>query len=244
MPKLHVVAHKDDLDSSRLESKVVVVFDVLFATTTITKVLAEGASEVVPMLDAAAARNRAREREDGTFVLAGEKRARTLEGFGPFAPLALSRGAVRGKQIIYVTTNGTGALRQSEKAEHVYAGCLSNGAAMATQLCQRHGSSDVIALCAGSVGGFNLEDFVGAGHLLHQLHLRAGAHWSLTDSGLAALELCRRGSPLEYLRGCRVGRLVCELGLEEELVYSAKLDTLNVIPKMKNGVIRLWQPLE
>jgi 2-phosphosulfolactate phosphatase len=229
------------LDPARLHGKVVVVFDVLFATTTITKVLAEGATEVVPMLDETAARNRARHLEDGSFMLAGEKHAQTLDGFGPFAPLALSREAVGGKQIIYATTNGTVALRRSEKAAHVYAACLSNGAAMAAHLCQWHRGHELIVLCSGSVGGFNLEDFVGAGHLLEHIDRTVGNHWSLTDSSLAALELYRRGTPLEYLRHCRVGRLIYELGLEEELIYSARMDILELVPKLENGIIRPTQ---
>ncbi len=238
VPTLHVVTHKDELDPERIAGKVVVVLDVLFATTTIAKVLSEGALEVVPMLDEPAARQQAMEETDGSYLLAGENYAQNIRGFGPFAPLALSREAVRDKRIIYVTTNGTVALRRSERAAHVYAACLSNGAAMAAQVCTYHRDGDVIILCAGSVGRFNLEDFVDAGHFLQHVLGTASGHWGLSDCSLAALELYARGEPLEYLRRCRVGRLICEFGLEEELVYASQTDVLDVVPKLTDGVIR------
>ena len=55
MSKLHVLLKKEELDAQRLPDKVVVVLDVLFATTSIVTALAHGASEVVPTLDREAA---------------------------------------------------------------------------------------------------------------------------------------------------------------------------------------------
>ena len=54
--KIHVLTRKEELDSVRVQGKVVIVLDVLFATTTMVAVLANGAREVVPVLDEAAAR--------------------------------------------------------------------------------------------------------------------------------------------------------------------------------------------
>src|SRR5205823_2651541 len=45
MSKLHVLLKKEELDAQRLPDKVVVVLDVLFATTSIVTALAHGAGE-------------------------------------------------------------------------------------------------------------------------------------------------------------------------------------------------------
>ena len=48
MARIHVLARKEELDGERLPGKVVVVLDVLFATSSIVTALAHGATEVVP----------------------------------------------------------------------------------------------------------------------------------------------------------------------------------------------------
>ena len=53
---VHVLPRKEDLDTTRLAGKVVVVLDILFATTTMVAALAAGAREIVPVLNEAAAR--------------------------------------------------------------------------------------------------------------------------------------------------------------------------------------------
>src|SRR6185503_18687327 len=101
--KIHVLTKKEELDSVRVPGKVVVVLDILFATTTMVTALAHGASEIVPVLDEAAAR---------ACVLSGELYAETLPGFAHPAPLSLLEHGVKGKTVVYSTTNGTVAMTQ------------------------------------------------------------------------------------------------------------------------------------
>src|SRR3982074_3000055 len=105
--RIHVLTKKEELDGVRAPGKVVVVLDILFATTTMVSALAHGAAEVVPVLDEAAARSRARSYPEGSYVLSGERVAETLPGFVHPAPLALVEHGVQGKTVIYSTTNGT-----------------------------------------------------------------------------------------------------------------------------------------
>src|SRR3954453_10072934 len=95
--KLHVLTRKEELDGVRVPGKVVVVLDVLFATTTMVAALAHGAREVVPVLDEAAAREQAGAFPAGEFVMAGELNANTLPGFAHPAPLSLLEHGVEGK---------------------------------------------------------------------------------------------------------------------------------------------------
>ena len=72
MAKIHVLLKKEELDSERLPGKVVVVLDVLFATSSIVAALAHGAVEVVPALNGEAALQEAARRPEGSYVLSGE----------------------------------------------------------------------------------------------------------------------------------------------------------------------------
>ena len=70
--KVHVLTKKEELDSVRVPGKVIVVLDILFATTTMVAALAGGAAEVLPVADEAAARAAGARYAVGRYVLAGE----------------------------------------------------------------------------------------------------------------------------------------------------------------------------
>ncbi|MFL5388689.1 MAG: 2-phosphosulfolactate phosphatase, partial [Myxococcales bacterium] len=204
--KIHVLLKKEELDRERLEGKVVVVIDVLFATSTIVTALANGAVEVVPMLGGAAALAEAARRPAGSFVLAGELNAETLAGFSHPTPVALLRAGVEGKTVVYSTTNGTVALGKARQAARVYAGALLNGEAVAERIASGSRGETVLLVCSGSADAFNLEDFYGAGYLVSLLASRLpGAH-ELSDAALAARLLHERCDALECLSQSRIGR--------------------------------------
>ena len=50
--KVHVLFRRQDIDMVKLEGKVAVVLDVLFATTTMVTALGHGASRLIPTLNA------------------------------------------------------------------------------------------------------------------------------------------------------------------------------------------------
>src|SRR6187402_1732754 len=118
-PSLHVLVRREDVDASRLQGRVVVVIDVLFATSTIVHALATGAASVYPAFDDGDARNAAASRP-GSLV-AGEYLARTLPEHAPATPLALAACLSEGSELIYFTTNGTRAIAACVGAEAVYA---------------------------------------------------------------------------------------------------------------------------
>ena len=114
--KVHVLTRREELDHVRVPGKVIVVLDILFATTTMVAALAHGAREVVPVLDEAGARAQAKAFPAGAFVLAGELNAEVLPGFAHPAPLSLIEHGVAGKTLVYSTTNGTVAMTQAAGA--------------------------------------------------------------------------------------------------------------------------------
>jgi 2-phosphosulfolactate phosphatase len=235
--KLHVLLKKDELDRERLPGKAVVVLDVLFATSSIATALACGATEVVPALDGEGARAEARRRPAGSWVLSGELDARTLPGFAPPTPLALRAQGLAGKALLYSTTNGTVALRKASRGARVYAAALLNGAAVAEHLARAHAGDTVLLVCSGSADAFNLEDFYGAGYLVSLLTSR-GPGWELSDAALAARLLHDRADALECLRASRVGRMMQERGLDEEIEFAARKGELAVVPELKDGSLR------
>ena len=232
--KLHVLVKKEELDGQRLPGKVVVVLDVLFATTSIAAALAHGATEVIPTLDGDAARAVAAGLPAGSFVLAGEYGAETLPGFAHPTPLALLDLPLAGKALVYSTTNGTVAVHKAAGAARVYAAALSNGAAVAERVASRAEGETVLVVCSGSVDAFNLEDFYGAGHLVSLLsRIRPG--WELSDAARAARMLHDGADAMACLSASRVGRMMGERGLVREVEWAARKDHLAVVPELRGG---------
>lgn len=232
MQNLHVIMRKEDLQPDRLEGRVVVVFDVLFATTTIAAAFEHGAVEVIPARHAEEARQAAVGLAAGSYLLAGESNLQTIPGFLPSVPLRLLQEPLAGKRLIYATTNGTVALLQSAQAKAVYAGALVNGGAVAELLRQRHAEETILLVCAGSGGGFNIEDFLGAGHVAHHLMTQEPMRWAPTDAALAARELYR--AQAQQLPQCLLesflGRIMQAMGQSAEVEHAAQVDVYDCVP--------------
>jgi len=237
MAKIHVLLKKEELDSQRLPGKVVVVLDVLFATSSILAALAHGAGEVVPTLNGEAALQEAARRAKGSFVLSGELNAVTLAGFSHPLPMSLLEEDLAGKTLIYSTTNGTVALGKAREADHVYAASLLNGEAMVAQIERAHAGDTVLIVCSGSADNFNLEDFYGAGYLVSLLARRPGAH-ELTDAAIAARLLHDLSDVMECLTASRVGRMMLSRGLEHELRFASQKSCFPVVVRLENGSLR------
>ncbi|HWU74947.1 MAG TPA: 2-phosphosulfolactate phosphatase [Rhodanobacter sp.] len=234
MPKLHVLLRQEELDPTRLEDKVVIVLDILFATSTIVHAFDEGVASVSPALDSEDAIRLGA--EGSGAVLAGEYLASGLPDFEAATPLALARTGLRGRRLVYSTTNGTPALHRASTAAHVYVGALLNGGAVVEHVARTHPDAPVLLLCAGSLGRINLEDFYGAGHLARHFSRLDGYH--LSDAALAAAMLSRGSDARDALLASRVGQRMQSFGLRDEVEYAATCDRIDIVPQLLGGELR------
>jgi len=235
--KIHVLLKKEELDAQRLEGKVVVVLDILFATSSIVTALAHGATEVIPTLDGPTAQAVAKDFPAGTYVLSGELNADTLPGFVHPTPKALLAEGVNDRLLIYCTTNGTVALAKAQGAAHVYAAALLNGRAVVEHIVAQHPDSTVLIVCSGSADNFNLEDFYGAGYLVSLFRHRA-ASADYSDAALAAELLHDHCDGLDALRRARVGRMMLARRLDAEVAFAAQESCYDVVPLLQDGALR------
>ncbi len=236
--RIHVLTRKEELDGIRVPGKVVVVLDILFATTTMVAALAHGASEVVPVADERAARNAGAQRTGGSYVLSGELYAETLPGFAHAAPVALLQHGVKDKALIYSTTNGTVAMTLAAGAKRVYCGALLNAQAIVSHIASEHPRDTVLILCSGSGGNFNLEDSYGAGCLVDRFAGVLGATVDFSDAARTALAFYRHAQAPQVLLDCRVGRMMAARGLAHEVEFACRFDAFPIVPVMEGGRLR------
>jgi 2-phosphosulfolactate phosphatase len=234
--KVHVLFRREDLDTVKLEGKVVVVLDVLFATSTMVTALAHGASAAIPALDESHAQ--AQGLRNGSYVLSGEYLAETIDGFASPTPLALVEHGIEGKTVIYATTNGTVALRNASAADHVFAGALLNAVAVVRHIAAHHCEGTVLIVCSGSMGNPNLEDMYGAGYFVELIAHELGEGRDFSDAAIAARALFHSEAAESVLLRSRVGKMMQERGLTHEVQYAAQLSRLDVVPKLVSGILK------
>lgn len=188
--RVDVAPTAEALAGRPVEGAVVLVIDVLRASTTMVTALANGCAGIVPVADAEEARRRARMLPPGTALTAGERRGEPIAGFDlGNSPVDCTAERVRGRVIVFTTSNGTRALLAARAAAVVGVAAFVNAsAAVAWALGQ---GRDVTLLCAGERGAVSLEDHVCAGLL---------AEWFRRDEPSARLTPAAE----EAARGARV----------------------------------------
>ena len=228
---------------AELHDRVVLVVDVLRASTSIAAALSNGARAVIPFEGVDDAIMRARSLERSEVLLAGERKMAPIQGFElGNSPREFTADVVTGKTIVMTTTNGTAALASCVGAVEVLVGAFANYSAVLAWLraAARAGKSLTI-VCAGTNGRFALEDAICAGRFVRGV-ARRGIQPELGDAANVAAIIDRRmGADLPaVLRDSEHGRALIEAGLGDDVTYCAAIDTHPVVPVYRDRqVVRL-----
>lgn len=216
-----------------LHDRVVLVVDVLRASTSIAAALANGARAVIPFEGVDDAIMRARSLERSDVLLAGERKMAPIQGFDlGNSPREFTADVVSGKTIVMTTTNGTGALASTVGAAEVLVGAFANySAVLAWMRAAARAGKSLTIVCAGSHGRFALEDAICAGRFVRGV-ARRGIQPELGDAANVAAIIDRRmGADLHaVLRDSEHGRALIEAGLGDDVTYCAGIDTHPVVP--------------
>ena len=202
---------------------VAIVVDLMRATSTFAQALAAG----YPRVLAAAGIDEARAVRDelGEGLLGGERNALKIEGFDVGAsPREFLEG--RDVPLIFSTTNGTRAiLAAAARAERVLLGSLLNLDAV-TRAAAESGE-DVVVVCAGFQGRFALDDAYCAGLIVERLDAERG-----DGAKAAALVAAAYPDPLDGINARTYG----PPGLEDDIAFVARVNALDVVPRLTGMV--------
>ena len=184
--RLDVVLTADAVEGDHVRGATVLVVVVLRASTTMIAALTQGAAAIVPVASPDDARRRAAAIGPDA-LLAGERDGEQIAGFDlGNSPLAASADRVRGRVVVFTTSNGTRALLAARPAAAVGIAAFVNlSAAVAWAAAAPR---DVTVVCAGERGRVSVEDRVCAGLLVDRLVARVpGAAVSETAAAAAAV---------------------------------------------------------
>jgi len=226
-------------DPKLLSDRVVIVIDVLRATSVMVYAMSQGAIEIIPVSAVEEAFQMAKTFPRGTTLLGGERGSRKIEGFDlGNSPKEYVAEKVKDKRLILTTTNGTRAFHFVSSGKEVMVGSFFNIGATAQRCVERDG--DLLLFPSGDNGNFSMEDTVCGGMLIDVMLGKGGETISLTDASRAAHLLYQRfrANLVEALRLSSHGRDLIDLGLEDDLPYCAQTDITDLVPIFREGAIK------
>jgi 2-phosphosulfolactate phosphatase len=236
---IHLYLTPHQADELALRERTVVMIDVLRSSTTIAAALASGAKQVIPATSVESAVKISGNLFGDVFLLGGERHGKVIPGFTlGNSPLEYTEERVRGKSIIFSSSNGTQALARGRYARTLLVCGFVNVSAVAAVLQAAGG--DVTILCAGNDGHIALEDAVCAGMLMQRVAGWTSDTPGLSDGATVALSLYRTHgkSTLRMLQASEHGRRLTDLGFGDDLRACAGVDTLAIVPSYDGGVLR------
>jgi 2-phosphosulfolactate phosphatase len=231
---------------------IVVVVDVLRATTAVPLLLGRGVSELYLTPSLRTAREFARKHG---HVLIGERDGLPPEGFHYGAsPADLARADLTGKTVVMTTQNGPRTLPVVQDAPEVVLASFYNARAV-VGYCQRllagateteHKTERELAIvCAGHDGGESLEDTLAAGFLARRLETAlAGRPVVLRDAARLAMALVRAyPDPQEAIFESQAGHMLRRLNLHEDIAFASLVSQTDAVPRLGAVVMYNGEPL-
>ena len=209
--------------------KIVVVVDILRATSTMTTAFAHGVRRIMPVAKV----EDCRALQQKGYLVGGERDGRKVAGFDfGNSPFDYQQDRLRGQSIAMTTTNGTLAIERCKTADQLIIGSFLNLAAVADYLRKQH--EDVLIVCAGWKGHFNLEDTLFAGALVEQLSDKFSASG---DAALGAqlLYQCAQPNLASFLAQSSHVQRLQKLGAQKDIDYCLQFDQYEVVPRLEGG---------
>jgi 2-phosphosulfolactate phosphatase len=235
--RLRVLATQEEIAPEHLAGSTAVVIDVMLATTTLLTILENGARRVLPVGGLAEAEELCGTLERASLVRGGEQNALPIEGYecGPF-PEEYHPERVGGRDVVFVSTNGTRAIARASAASRLFIASLRNAPALGRHLADLDPGS-IYIVCAGSRGRFSLEDFTCAGVLARAMNVEERR---LNDGAWLALDLAERyrDREREILRSSRSGRWFLENQREETFDFITAVGATDTVGEMKGGELQ------
>jgi 2-phosphosulfolactate phosphatase len=228
-PTLYTCLSPALLSLYEVSSSIVVIIDVLRATSTIAAALHNGAKSIIPVDSVTECIKLGRQME---VITAGERDGKIAEGltYGN-SPFTYPKEFINGKTIVLTTTNGTKLLHMAlaDNAKAIITGSFPNLSAVCDYLIEQ--KQNVVLACAAWKDKINLEDTLFAGAVIH----RVKEYFTINcDASKIAETLYSeaQGDLYEFMKMKEAShylRLI-GFGLEKDIRYCLTPDVDNILP--------------
>jgi 2-phosphosulfolactate phosphatase len=217
-----------------VSSSIVVIIDVLRATSTIATALHNGAKHIIPV-DSVAECIRLGKQIDG--ITAGERDGKVAEGLEHGnSPFEYPASFIKNKVLVLTTTNGTKLLHMAldKCAKGIITGSFPNISAVCDYLVAQN--QPVILGCAAWKDRVNIEDTLFAGAVISRIK----QHFSINCDSSAIAETMyndAKNDLYEFMKNKNASHYhrLNNYGLEKDIRYCLTPDVANVLCVFKDG---------
>jgi len=233
-PALYTCLSPSLLKLYDVSNSIVVIIDVLRATSTIATALQNGAKAIVPVDSVAEC---IRIGKQIAAITAGERDGQVAEGleYGN-SPFEYPASFVNGKTLVLTTTNGTKLLHMAldKGAKEIITGSFPNLDAVCEHLVKKN--EPVLLGCAAWKDKINIEDTLFAGAVIDKIQ----EHFDIQcDSSQIALNLYHdaKADLYEFMKANNASHYhrLTNYGLEKDIRYCLTPGGANVLPSYRDG---------
>ncbi|MFX0169797.1 MAG: 2-phosphosulfolactate phosphatase [Candidatus Hodarchaeota archaeon] len=235
MSSLRTVNHgvgPDALANAVTANHIVILVDVLRASSTIITALANGASKIIPVPTVEEARDLIYYYPDG--FLAGERAAHAPAGFDyGNSPRSFFTQRIHGRPIILTTSNFTRTLGKPPKTATILVGAFLNieHVAATARTLSHQSQRQISVISAGSMHGPALEDDFTSYHIISRIE-RPNDPRSYADTGDIARELLVS----------RHGSILVQAGYEDDIYFCAQPNRFSLTPILRDAAFVPFAP--
>jgi 2-phosphosulfolactate phosphatase len=217
-----------------INNAIVVIIDVLRATSTMATALFNGAKYIIPVENVPKCIAWGKQIE---CITAGERDGKVAEGleYGN-SPFEYPPEFINGKTLVLTTTNGTKLLHMAIKkgASEIVTGSFPNLSAVCDYIISQ--KKNVVLACAAWKDRINLEDSLFAGAVIS----RVKEHFSINcDSSMMAETIYESGKHdlFQFLKDRNASHYhrLSDYGLEKDIQYCLTPDVANILPFYEDG---------
>ena len=233
-PELYTCLSPALLSLYDVDKSIVVIIDVLRATSTIATALFNGAKSIIPVDNVAECIRIGKQIES---ITAGERDGKIAEGLeNGNSPFEYSKKFINGKTLVLTTTNGTKLLHMAldKNAKAIITGSFSNLSAVCDFLTGQ--KQHVILGCAAWKNRVNIEDTLFAGAVIDKI----GKHFSINcDSSQMATAMYKeaKADMFEFMKKKKASHYqrLSGFGLEKDIRYCLTEDLANTLVVYEDG---------
>jgi len=220
-------------EPERHVGSIVVVIDILRATSAICTAFENGAEAIIPVETV----TEAKEYKTKGYLVAAERDGYVLD-FADFgnSPFNFTPDKVSGQTIVYSTTNGTGIIKIASQAGSIIIGSFLNISALTGWISKQE--RPVVLFCAGWKNRFNLEDTVCAGAIAERL-MATSLYSTKCDSTNAALDLwsAAKNDLSAYIEKTAQRSRLRDKNLDDCIPFCLTMDYTSKIPVIRDGIL-------